>query len=515
MSELRLPAVAAPYFKPGTRQSTALAYAWMVAPFALAGLFGLIAALIYVMSPGVTRPAYDDAYISLTFARNLAEHGKLSFDGQIWSTGATSPLHVFILSIPLFLGVGPIATSIGVGVASHVFLCIAVYALAWSIFRDRLAAILASFAIAFTSWAAMDAGNGLETGLFMGLVSLTAASYFLWSDHRGRWITGALLSLTVLTRPEGVLLIPALLVYRWIDRDETETLRDYVEDAVRIAAPAVGAALLLAFYSFLVNGSFSGTATAKYYFFQENKHPFREKIEIASEHVGIFLGPVLALIALAIPALRRREVLLFGLWWVPVLVIYTIFFPGGLFHYFYRYQHPILPALAVFAGGGAAYFIHSARTRDYVFKAVVIAGLIVAVVPMWQQFERWRLTYKQASLETYVDLEAMAIDLNNYVKPNQTLATHDIGAVGFYGKYYILDIVGLVNKDVIPYHKARTVKAYVDGTRPDWLLIFPEWDFEFFHIFPGSDPHYELVKAYPGGPLRQSPYLLYKINWGD
>ena len=42
----------------------------------------------------VSWPIFDDSYISLTFARNVADHGMLSFDGQHWSTGATSTVFV-------------------------------------------------------------------------------------------------------------------------------------------------------------------------------------------------------------------------------------------------------------------------------------------------------------------------------------------------------------------------------------------------------------------------------------
>ena len=54
----------------------------------------------------------------MTFARNLAEHGKLSFDGVTWSTGATSPLHVSIMALLLKLGVAPITVDVYVGVVS-------------------------------------------------------------------------------------------------------------------------------------------------------------------------------------------------------------------------------------------------------------------------------------------------------------------------------------------------------------------------------------------------------------
>jgi hypothetical protein len=203
-----------------------------------------------------------------------------------------------------------------------------------------------------------------------------------------------------------------------------------------------------------------------------------------------------------------------ALFWTPVVVFYVLLFPGGLTHYFYRYQHPIMPLLAVLAGGGAAYVITRAMAGGVVPKLLVVLGLIVVIVPVWQQYERWRGIYKESAFETAVDLEAMARDLNTIVQPNQVLAAHDIGAVAYYADYQVLDLVGLVNPKVIPYHKDRRVREYLEGARPDYLLTFPDWDFYFLHIYPGDDPaHFELIKTYPGRNIRQSPYLLYKVTY--
>src|SRR5215216_4357252 len=74
----------------------------------LVAVIGLVSALIYVWTPATLSPTFDDSYISLTFARSLAEHGKISIDGQSWSTGATSPLHVFIVANLVKTGLSPI-----------------------------------------------------------------------------------------------------------------------------------------------------------------------------------------------------------------------------------------------------------------------------------------------------------------------------------------------------------------------------------------------------------------------
>jgi hypothetical protein len=96
----------------------------------LAMLIALTSALLYVRATTEMRPIFDDSYISLTFARNIAEHGKLSFDGETWSTGATSTLHVVVLAVMLKLGFAPFFSSIAVGVGGMMLLAAGVYMLA-------------------------------------------------------------------------------------------------------------------------------------------------------------------------------------------------------------------------------------------------------------------------------------------------------------------------------------------------------------------------------------------------
>jgi hypothetical protein len=505
---LTLPALPA-----GLQQNRAVAVLteWYGLP--LSALLGLVASLIYVLAPDTMRPIFDDSYISLTYAQNLADHGKLSFDGQSWSTGATSPLHVLIMAVPIALGFDPFRVSIGVGVLSHVALCVGVYLLTWAVFRSKLAAILGALAIAFTSFAALDSGNGLETSLFMALLSFAMASFLLLPTTRGRSITGVLIALLIWTRPEGAFLLPAVLVYRWLERPAGETVRTYLDDALLLVAPGVFALGTLVLYSLVVNGTISGTASAKWRFFQEDEQSLESKVSAMGWNMGLFFGTVISLVPLAAIVANRKQTVLFGVFWAPVVVLYLELFPGGFGHYFYRYQHPMLPLLAVLAAGGAVYLIDLARSRrDVVIWGLVIAALVVAVVPMWKQYEIYQENYKQASFETYEDLEQMVLDLNTIIRPDETLATHDIGAVGYFGDFQVLDMVGLVNDEVIPYHENRTVPRYFDAVGADYLLVFPEWDLWFFGLHPDQHPdRFELVKSYPGGPIRVSPYVLYRV----
>ena len=133
-------------------------------------------------------------------------------------------------------------------------------------------------------------------------------------------------------------------------------------------------------------------------------------------------------------------------------------------------------------------------------------------MPVTQQYIHWRDNTADAVIETRNDMAAMSKKLDKLILPNQTLATHDIGAVGYFGRFKVLDLVGLVNPDASAVPRQRQTKAMIEKERPDFLLIFPEWDRHYLMIDPWYHPEkYEWIGTYPGGKLRKAPYFLYRI----
>lgn len=489
---------------------------WLAQPM-LVGVVALVSALIYVWTPSTLSPTFDDSFISLTFARNLAEHGMMGFDGKSWSTGATSPLHVFIVANLIKAGLTPINAAISVGVVCTVWLSVATYFLGWAVFRRRHVALLAGLFISLTPFVAFDAGNGLETSLFMALVTTTFAVYLLLPSVRGRMATGTLIAIAVLVRPEALALAPAVMLYRYFTRRPEETWNELVEDAFLLIGPAVLMYQFVILYNVLAGDTFLGTAGAKMRFFQEEQLTIRQKIADGSDNIALFAAPLLPLLVLAAFAFQRREMVLFGSFWAIVLAFYVGLFPGGMEHYFYRYQHPILPVLAVLAAGGFFVIVERIKAQTELLPKLMLGGVLVAVVIVGGfQYARWRDLYGMAAGETHSDLEAMVLDLNKIVQPGETVASHDIGALGYFGKFRVLDLVGIVNPEVSEYHSGRRLSQYIDLKRPQYLLVMPDWDRDLLRINPGGrKEQFELVKVYPAARIRRVPYELYRVHYPE
>ncbi len=484
---------------------------WEVIPV-LALALGLV--LAYVRSVSIRGLPFDDSYISLQFARNLARHGFLTFDGETASAGATSILHVALLAVPIKLGVSPVHASMGLGILLQLGLVLAVYWLGRAIFHDRLAALFAAASVAVMGYAAFDALNGMETTLFMLLVAAATAAFLQAESDRGFLGAGLLAALALLTRPEGALLLAAMTLYHLLDARRGRPLRSPANArrlALLLGPTAAAVAGLAAFYLWTTGSPTPGAATAKFRFFQEYNLPWPRRGDLLETGIGDFLKPVLPWIVLAALSIRRREALLFGFFAAGFLAVYFMLFPGGTVHYWYRYDHAFLPFIAVFAAGGLAWAIRRVNWRSGDVIAAVVIGLVLLGGIIYQ-YNAFRNHYSVEVTLNETRQVGMALYLRDNVPPDQTIATHDIGVIGFYSQHKVIDLVGLVNPDVISYHSGRRVRQYVDSVRPDYIVVFPSWEQNFLHIGLQDNPQlFEQVRSF--GWWGVEPFVVYKTHY--
>jgi hypothetical protein len=79
------------------------------------------------------------------------------------------------------------------------------------------------------------------------------------------------------------------------------------------------------------------------------------------------------------------------------------------------------------------------------------------------------------------NINAMQVALGHWVArhtpPSAILAVNDIGAIAFISRRSILDLMGLVTPDILPYRRDGDagVVRFVQERCPDYLIIFPAW----------------------------------------
>src|SRR5512143_2151 len=158
----------------------------------------------------------DDAWIHQTYARNWAETGQLAYVVGLPSAGSTAPLWTLLLSVAYRLNVDPYLWTIVLGIAS-----LALSAWLLSRLADRLlpGRPLVSWLVGVACvcewhmiWAA---ASGMETLLFIALA--LALIDRVWAGSSG-WTIGVLGGLSIVTRPEGLLLFALALGVLYVSR---------------------------------------------------------------------------------------------------------------------------------------------------------------------------------------------------------------------------------------------------------------------------------------------------------
>jgi hypothetical protein len=62
------------------------------------------------------------------------------------------------------------------------------------------------------------------------------------------------------------------------------------------------------------------------------------------------------------------------------------------------------------------------------------------------------------------------------VPPNALLAVHDIGAVGYFDRHSIVDLAGLVSRDVLPFMRDQEqLTLYLDERGVNYLITLPSF----------------------------------------
>ncbi|HEV8616367.1 MAG TPA: hypothetical protein VGU22_12825 [Methylomirabilota bacterium] len=416
----------------------------------------------------------DDSWIHLHFARNLATGAGFSYNPGVPVAGSTAPLWTLLLAAAVaVLGASPaVAKALGVLCAVAAALVLRRAALAWG--APAPVALVAGVALLWCGPFAWGALSGMEVTLAALLV---AAALLAVARERTVW-TAVCGSLAVLARPEALLLVPLLFAAA------RPTPRRAIVFTVILAAVL---APMIAFSYATVGAPYPATAVAKVEggllgWLVGVREPaarlwLTRPWEFAREWIGwLFTTHWLLPLAIApgIPLAWRRAGPALG---APALAL--VIHPLGMAllapyrdpaFQEGRYSIHLLPvALVVLAATLGAAF---ERRR----RAVLLVWLAVAIFTLAPASERYAWGVQ--------NINAMQVHLGHWVDArvprSATLALNDIGAIAYVSRRPVIDLMGLVTPEILPYRREGEdgVLRYLQERCPDYLIIFPTW-------FPG------------------------------
>ena len=469
------------------------------------GLIGLLAVagvVLYMLAAGVMEdPGFplDDAWIHQTYARSLAETGQWAFVPGEPSAGSTAPLYTLLLALGYELGVPFSLWTALLGIAA-----LAGGGLMARRLGSRLAVVLAgkrsgSLVGLWTGLAVVGAwhlvwagASGMETMLFGALTVAMVGVAWRELDGRsqavvpllGRGVAlGLLGAAAVLTRPEGVGLLGLLGLAMWLARPQGSWR------SVLIWSVGVGMGWLAGFapYAALnlsLGGSIlPGTASAK-------QAEYASLLQLPYlERVGSLLLPLLAggqfLLIPGIAAgvlafvgrLQRQRTMVLLLvpvvWALALVALYAARLPATYQHG--RYVMPALPHLIAFGVAGTVYLADRGQRRGMGGR-VLARVLVLTTLVLFGIF--WIVGMDQYGRDVRIiqsEMVSSARWIAANLQPEDLLAVHDIGAVGYFAPRPILDLAGLVSPEVVPIIRdGDALWALMETRGVRYLMAFPD-----------------------------------------
>jgi hypothetical protein len=436
---------------------------------ALAAVFYYL--LVSVRSFGVGFPL-DDAWIHLTYARNLAEHREWAFRLGEQSAGSTSPLWTALLSIGFLIGIGPYVWTYLAGWLVLTLLAVSAEKISRKLVPSNTSRIPWTGLFLVFAWhLTWSAVSGMET-LLHGLIILSVLGA-LMSGSRRYLTLGLLTGLSVWVRPDGLTLLGPIIFVALLSE------KTWYRRGEAIWKTLIGFGSLVLPY-IVFNLALSGNAMPNTFYAKRAEYGVFWLSKPFPERLGDYLAPILAspflvlipgAIFWLVKRIRRRDwgVLAGLLWVLGYIAIYFFSLPA------YQHGRYIIPALPVMYLWGMMGLLEIVLSPGVNRRLVFPWQALTVVLCLAFVFVGAR---QNADDVLWVEREMVAtakwVDQN--IPSDARLAVHDIGALGFYVENPVVDMAGLITPEVVPFIRDETRLAqYLDSNSVAYLITFPSF----------------------------------------
>ena len=445
----------------------------------------------------------DDGWIHQTYARSFARNGRFEFVPGIVSAGSTSPLWTLLLAVGYVLRLPYLLWAYLCGGLSLMWLALAsmrLWQLLWPDWgeKDWLPGLVVALAWPLV-WAA---ASGMETVLFAALGMQIVVIYTQMALNtnlespptaKTTALLGILSGLLILVRPDGliVLLLVAmgllLLPGTWMLR-----LKTVLVYGVTAVIP------LLPYFAF--NYIASGFIWPNTFYAKQTEYQTLLSEPIWSRAIRLLYFSaggaengwqgMSGVQLLLLPGLILAGVLAVKADWLRKGLLYTLplLWAGGhVVLYAWRlpvtYQHGryLFAAIPIWIIYGLAGWLD-------IFKWVGNGrfgriGKQVAILT----FVLLLLAFTFLGAQTYAAdvafIEGEMVDVAHWLAENTPqdalIASHDIGAIGYFSERPLLDLAGLISPEVIPFlADEEELGRYLQVSNATYLVTAPGWPYE-------------------------------------
>lgn len=441
----------------------------------------------------------DDTWIHMQFARNISTRGEFAFNIGEPISASTAPLWTLLLALVYSLFFDVVWATKAVGVLLLWGCGILTILLAREIGLGKWMGLFAGFVVVVTPRLVWGSLSGMEVILYTFLSTAGTWLHIRSIKSVPSLIGTVCFALASLTRPECILLFPLAIIDRWlIDRKWQRIYLCYKRHVIVfgcVILPSVifnlytiGKPLPNTFYAKVGPYGLLGALSAgdvgrivKVLFF----YPLLQAQEVAQfgleNQLLIAVLLPLGFVWLFLSKESGRSLLMpIILISFPLLRGVLAPFQGALFQHG-RYAAHLIPLMTVMGLGGGVWIkqiLSNASTSCWPW--VYRGGLAVIVL----NFVMMNVRYAQVYGQDVENIEQMHVHMGQWLAKNTpkdaVLATHDIGAIGYFSGRKVLDTVGLVTPEILPFlhespSRAQGVWAFLQDQTPDYVIVLSNW----------------------------------------
>lgn len=440
-------------------------------------LIGMASAL-WVFHLGQPEYPLDDAYIVQHAAHGLLAGEENRFIGAKPIDGATSPIHLLLVTALSLL--------LPVSWAQWVIGTVAVFAYLLGIQRlahqNGLSPFISWLLILLSVLGGLTLQqllNGLESTLAMAAITWCLV---LFREPIPPRSGGLLLGALPFVRPELVAL-SCLLVLRWLLNAHAMGLLKKEIPRV-ILTLAAGASIPILFILATGGHLFPETASAKAYFFAEGCLPLGQKFTIATFSLLGFYG-TLGLAAIGFAGLVASPASRISLAFIGIfLFAFALKLPGALTHNWFRYPSLLIPFLIE---GWIGLLTLSSGVIARMALPLLYASVFMAILGLPKN----HIQYARGIEISRVELAGVSDWIGTHLPREAILLVHDAGYISLKGSQALVDLVGLKTPSSIDIHKRLTfqecrrdpsaIDLIARTHQVTHLVVLDEWD-QLFHF---------------------------------
>lgn len=458
----------------------------------------------------------DDAWIHQTYARNLAQYGEFSFIPGNTSGGSTAPLWTGLLALLPIFGGGPFLGTFLFGfllflTAAFCFQQIGIRLMNGQQISTINRSMVFVFGIFFLCewhmlWAAL---SGMEIMLY---IVLFLFSMLLLENGKYYPLIGFLSGVIVWVRPDGLTLLGPVLFTIILTKQKPEIL------------PTIGhffIGWLPVIIGYLIfNFQTAGTLFPNTFYAKQAEYAILFNQSLYIRFTNLLLQPFIGAAILLIPGIiyelffavknrRWLEVALF-LWAMGYIGIYAIRLPVTYQHG--RYMMPVMPVFFLLGLLGTWRSMNAIRLKEKTKKLTRFAGgasISLLLVGFWWLGLR---TYSDDVAIIHEEMVVTARWVNDNLPQDALVASHDIGALGYYGNREIFDLAGLISPEVIPVIRdEEALLGLIEKAGAEYLMSFPDW-------YSTLTQEADLIYQSEGKTVRLHDHTnmaVYQYNWSQ